>query len=320
MFSRTPLLVAILGASTLTLTACDDDNTIEQTPEVTIPFGAAWGTSGQGEPQLFEAGTCVEGVGMNEQSVRIDDLRFYVADVEARTQEGEWVALELADRDWQGEGVTLIDLSELELEASTGGYNNFVQGTLPEADYDRLRFTLGVPFEQNHSNAPTAPAPMNVTGMFWSWQGGRKFIRIDGQTCSDTDQSTRGVMLHLGSTQCQGEMINITGCDNENRSVIEVDWTHGETILLDLQALYEDVDFEFDEEALGSVCMAAPDDLECAPYFSALGLPFGEDQASAPRVFVSTRTPIEAKSRAGNADEHDDHGDHGDHGDHDHHH
>ena len=34
---------------------------------------------------------------------------------------------------------------------------------------------MGVPFESNHRDSTIAPSPLNITAMFWNWQGGYKF-------------------------------------------------------------------------------------------------------------------------------------------------
>ena len=38
---------------------------------------------------------------------------------------------------------------------------------------------LGVPFPLNHTDITTAPAPLDLTSMDWSWQSGRKFAKIE---------------------------------------------------------------------------------------------------------------------------------------------
>ena len=57
-----------------------------------------------------------------------------------------------------------------------------------------LSFDLAVPWQLNHQNPLTMPAPLNVGEMFWSWQLGQKFLRFDG------DQR---FAFHLGSTGCK---------------------------------------------------------------------------------------------------------------------
>ena len=75
-----------------------------------------------------------------------------------------------------------------------------------------VRFTLGVPAALNHGNQATAPAPLNFSGMFWTWQDGYKFLRTEGKTVGG-----RGTfMMHLGSTGCLPGATGQTDCTNLN--------------------------------------------------------------------------------------------------------
>src|SRR5690606_39726454 len=66
-------------------------------------------------------------------------------------------------------------------------------------------------FALNHLDASTAPSPLNFTAMFWSWQSGYKFLRVD--TADDTFR------VHLGSTGCSspGPSRPPTSCSAPNR-------------------------------------------------------------------------------------------------------
>ena len=291
MFRRLLPIALSLAASAGAFAACaDDDADKGEDRTLQIPFTAVLGD------QMIAPETCYEGVGSAQRSMTLDDLRFYAANVEARNADGEWVPLTLTNRLWQNHALTLIDLSALEFESSTAGVNNYIQGTVPEGSYNGLRFTLGVPFELNHSDAATAEAPLNVTGMFWSWQGGRKFLRLDARPCGpDLDENAPlGISIHLGSTACQGDMTNIESCANENRSVIELDWNPGEAVVLDLDTFFEDQDIYANTPDTPSLCMSAPNDPECGPIFDALGLPFGDATSAGQRAFYVTDQALEA--------------------------
>lgn len=280
MSFRALSLPLLFLASASMLAACGDDAV--QQLHVQVPFGALLAQA------PFEAGECADGVGTEGDAIAISDLRFYIADVHAQNDAGEWRPLQLSQRAWQGNGITLIDLSALEAESGTAGMNNYIDGHLPEDSYRRLRFTLGVPFEENHSNAATAEAPLNVGGMFWSWQGGRKFLRIDAQPCGDRvpESTPNSLALHLGSTGCEGEMTQISHCAQANRSIIELDWSPGQSVMFDLDALFAESNIYANTEETPSLCMSAPSDPDCAPLFGALGLPFGSEHVSAQRSFI----------------------------------
>src|SRR5690606_33699956 len=83
---------------------------------------------------------------------------------------------------WQYEDVALLDFEDgtgLCLDAGTAELNDTVIGSVPAGDYVGVRFLLGVPFELNHQDVGMAPSPLNVPSMFWTWQGGYKFARVD---------------------------------------------------------------------------------------------------------------------------------------------
>ena len=67
--------------------------------------------------------------------------------------------------------VALLDFEDDTGSCSNGTAQTHTQitGTVPEGEYTGLRFTIGVPAERNHVNQATAPSPLNIEGMFWSW-------------------------------------------------------------------------------------------------------------------------------------------------------
>jgi uncharacterized repeat protein (TIGR04052 family) len=110
--------------------------------------------------------------------------------VELLDEAGMAHALSLrSDQQWQNDRVALIDMAR---ENSNTSIRGDVEGTV----FSGIRFTLGVPFEINHANPMTAPAPLNRGDLFWTWQSGYKFLRVD---LADV---TGEWSFHLGSTGC----------------------------------------------------------------------------------------------------------------------
>lgn len=121
-------------------------------------------------------------------------LHFYVSDLHATDARNTRVPVELdGSRPSQDARTALVSLpGEC---ASTAGHtrNATVTGRLPRGDYRHLEFDLGVPFARNHAHPLRAQPPLNLPSMFWTWQTGYKFVRLDlGDRWS----------LHLGSTGC----------------------------------------------------------------------------------------------------------------------
>ena len=161
--------LALLMLLTLSVAAAQQD--------VTLRFDARAGT------ESAVCGITLPGLGTNSTPVRLQDFRFFVSDVRFLTEAGEEVPVTLAqDGRWQVENVALLDFEDATgacAEVGTAEMNAQIVGTVPEGDYTGVVFTLGVPFALNHVDASSAPSPLNLTAMYWSWQGGYKFARIE---------------------------------------------------------------------------------------------------------------------------------------------
>ncbi len=141
---------------------------------------------------------------------------------------------------WQDGATALVSF--------TGPGGRTVTGRAAEGEYDAVVFRLGVPFEHNHGNPLAAAAPLNVPSMFWTWQSGYKFLRVDlGNEWS----------FHLGSTGCLSASAvrppaNACRQPNLARIRLPVEAAYGGIVLVDLDALHGDV-----EIAMAGNCMEA---------------------------------------------------------------
>ena len=102
---------------------------------------------------------------------------------------------------------------------------------------DTLSFDLGVPFAFNHTNPLTAEAPLDQADMFWSWQMGHKFLRLDLVNAEKGDAFS----FHLGSTGCDAVSslrAPITPCQHDNLYQIKIeDFNPDKPIMFDLAVL-----------------------------------------------------------------------------------
>ena len=142
----------------------------------------------------FVLDTGPEAMGTTESAL---DVAFFVSDVYLITAMGEKFPLQLSSNNWQVDNAALIILGN----DATGTYNNIISGSTPALNaskdtFNKLEFTLGLPAHLNHSNPLTAKPPLNTSSMFWSWQLGYKFLRIDSRS------ETLSWSFHLGSTNC----------------------------------------------------------------------------------------------------------------------
>jgi len=255
----------VLGAG------CTDDGAPAPAP-VTLSFAGMVGND------YFSCGASYDGLGTAGSTLTLNDFRFYVSNVRLVDADGheEPVALE-QDGMWQVDDVALLDF-ENGCGEGNPEMNLEVVGEVPAGDYVGVRFDVGVPFELNHQNSAAAPAPLNLTSMFWSWAGGYKFVRVDGDSVD-----IPGWRFHLGSTGCEGDPMagGVTSCAQPNRASVSLDGFDPESdvIIADLAMLVDLVDLSSDTNGSPG-CMSGLTDLECEGYFHSLGLPF--DGAPAP--------------------------------------
>ncbi len=228
---------------------------------------------------------CGDTYALGGSDVVFDDLRFYLTEFYAIDGDGSTVQLSIVDESpWQGEGVVLLDFED-GCRGGTAELRTTVEVSGPAGAWSGVGFTMGVPFAVNHSDVAAAPVPMNVSSMFWSWNAGHKFLKVDGASTG----LPGGFSIHTGSTMCEmDDGGTVTGCANENRAQFELATAFDpdtSVVVFDLGALLDGVDLDNNTADTAPVCMAAPNDPDCAPLFSNLGLPFGDAPGGPPTVF-----------------------------------
>jgi len=172
---------------TLILTGCFDDKSVSH-----ITFR----TSYAGVPL-----DCNTGVSQVGKSWSYHQFQFYLSEVSIKTQDGSWQPWEMTTTSYQSNDVALLGEVCGENNQTTNNANNAnwqVSFKTAEnlAKVSAIKFTLGIPFELNHLNPLTQPSPLNDSSMFWVWQTGHKFLRLE--MASQTDNW----LFHLGSTGC----------------------------------------------------------------------------------------------------------------------
>lgn len=264
-------LVGVLG--------CGED-TPPDTLTVDIPVAARVGLL------PFECGGVYTNVGTTKTTYEPMDFRVYVHDVRLVTSGGQEVPVALTDDGvWQHEGVVLLDFANKDglCTQGTAGMNTSIRGTVPADTYAGLRFRLGVPESLNHRNVTTSPPPLDDQGLFWSWQFGYLFTRIEGRTSGLPTH-----VMHLGSTDCAppptGQTSGTAGCTYNNRPEVDLEgFTVGANqLVMDLGALFAGSDLNVNASGPNTAvgCMASQGDVDCAPIFERLGLAFGAQAAN----------------------------------------
>ena len=225
---------------------------------------------------VARCGETYPGVGTTATDLTLEDLRLYVHDVRLLTADGRELPVTLEpDGAWQDEDVALLDLEDGSAGCPMGteGTNALVRGAaLDDGEIEGVRFTIGVPEDRNHADPTTAPSPLNLLSMHWSWNAGYKFLRVDGRTPG----LATGFFVHLGSTGCVGDgRGDVTSCVQGNRPEVELTGfdPDADVIVVDVAGLLAGSDL--DADAGGSPgCQSGFDDPDCEPIFHRLGLPF----------------------------------------------
>ena len=264
---------AWIALAAVLLAGCPDDEPGGE--PVTIRFEGRVGD----EP--FACGGTFSGIGSTGTDMETRDFRFYVHDVRLVRTDGSEVAISLdEDGMWQTGGVALLDFEDGSGRCEGGNpqLNAQISGTAPAGDYTGIRFVLGVPFDRNHEDHVVAPPPLNLTSMFWDWNGGYKFLRFDGATTGQPG----GMRVHLGSTGCMADATgHVTSpCANANRPSVELEgYVSGTSVVVaDLAGLFTGADLDANAEGTPPGCMADSTDPDCAPIFANLGLASSSEQ------------------------------------------
>ena len=81
----------------------------------------------------------------------------------------QWQALAAyTDGEWSDGRVTLLDYEDGTKRCDESGnllMNHQIKGSLPNGDYQAIRFRVGVPPELNHQDVTTADAPLNTSSI-----------------------------------------------------------------------------------------------------------------------------------------------------------
>lgn len=255
-------------------------------PQVTIRFAAMVGD------RPATCGMIYDGVGADGSTLSLNDYRFYVSNMRLINEAGDEVPVELTqDGLWQYDTVALLDFEDGTSACSDSGnadMNHKVVGTVPEGIYNGLIFDLGVPFELNHLDTTTAPAPLNIPAMWWNWQFGYKFARIDMQTPMS---QTPGWLIHLGSTGCDssdGSTPPAEPCSNPNIATVRFDSFDPvrNFVVADVAGLLSGVNVN-ESAPQPPGCMSGPEDPDCVTLFPGFGLdlPTGTMLQDNPQTF-----------------------------------
>ncbi|PTQ89384.1 MbnP family copper-binding protein [Agitococcus lubricus] len=300
--------IAALSVFTLALTGCgggSDDVAVNAKQNITIQFAA----QANGADVKCGAVNRINNLGASSQTAQLQDLRFYIADIKLINSQGQLKTVSLNKNNYQNYGVALLDFEDAtgacENNATgTAGTNTAVVGEVEAGTYTGIQFLLGVPdtgvdstgktIALSHSDVMTAQAPLDIMSMGWSWQLGRRFVKIelqpDGQV-TDTETSSKSPtwFLHLGATDCVDapDTPALYSCSKPNLNTISLNSFNPSTqkVALDLTALFANTDIAVNKKTTMG-CMSETNDTDCPEIFNAMGI----DLATGKKSTTHTQT------------------------------
>lgn len=259
---------------------------------VTITFAAEMA----GTP--FTCAQAYEGIGATGSTVEVADFRVFVTNARLIGADGAKTPIAL-DHDgiWQVADVALLDFEDATGTCVNGtpAMNTSLRCTVPAGEYTGLAFEIGVPFAHNHGDPTLAPSPLNLTAMFWNWQGGCKFVKIELSSTGlpVTHEANRGWVLHLGSTGCASKARTAAPtaeCANPNHVAVRFEGFDpaANTIAFDVAPVLAQANVDMNTPETSPGCMSFLNDDDCVPVMSRLGLGF-RDIAAGEQLFATMR-------------------------------
>jgi hypothetical protein len=134
---------------------------------------------------------------------QVDLVRFYASNVQLVKADGSsLLAPGVSLTTWTTEtpavtGAKLMDDGQMYSAKATQGAT-FFKLKAPAGEYKGMRFEVGVPKDLNHREASNMALPLGLeSGMFWAWNPGYIFFRIEGKTV--VDGKSQPWLLHMGT-------------------------------------------------------------------------------------------------------------------------
>ncbi|MCL1079235.1 metallo-mystery pair system four-Cys motif protein [Parashewanella spongiae] len=172
-----------------------------------------------------------------ESKWTLNQIQFYLSEFK---NNGQSLPLISKNNHHQQSSIALIGSPcNGEKNTQNANWNLYFNNEIEEGTFS---FTLGVPFKINHLNPLKQSAPLNQSDMFWTWQQGHKFLRIDlGKGTKDPKTYYQtGWQFHLGSTGCKAESIlrsPKTPCRYPNQIHFSFDYQNQSSLVFNLKPL-----------------------------------------------------------------------------------
>ncbi|WP_196137147.1 MbnP family copper-binding protein [Aliikangiella sp. G2MR2-5] len=221
---------------------------------------------------------CNQSFSKNNRHWQLSQLQFYIYDLKIKGS-SRWFRLTNAKDGNQNANADIFLIGEV--CGQEANWQILVKNEdLPETEeLDEIEFKVGVPFDRNHLNPITQPYPLNQPDMFWTWQMGYKFFRIELKSKQTIDSDEKNLiedtnhfwMFHLGSTGCQSPSpVRAPGkeCKHPNQVQVQLqNFNINQAITLDIGQLIDDINIV---DYPG--CQSSPDDPLCEQLLNNVGV------------------------------------------------
>jgi hypothetical protein len=119
----------------------------------------------------------------NNDTFSVITLKYYISNIRLKRSNGTWYT--------QPESYYLIDAND------SLNYGKIVMNNVPIDDYIEMEFMLGVDSMRNCSGAQSGALDVSHD-MFWSWNQGYIFFKLEGYSSSQSVSNTKNVIYHVG--------------------------------------------------------------------------------------------------------------------------
>ncbi|MDZ4724631.1 MAG: metallo-mystery pair system four-Cys motif protein [Leptospira sp.] len=209
----------------------------------------------------------------------IRDARFFVYDVKLVRADGTTSDFTLTpDNTFQSSTVALLDFENKTGDCTVGttDTNTTLKGFAVSGIYVGVQFKIGVPDDQNKLLNTTASAPLNASGMYWSWTSGYKFLKFEWLAKEGAGTTNQ---FHLGGGTCTGGNGSNLNCSYPNVPTVTVKTTNNTTwnpttnpVYLDVKTLVNGTNSNLSDGGAAYTCMSGNTTARCKVLLNNVGV------------------------------------------------
>lgn len=195
------------------------------------------------------------------QTWQISQLQFYLSSIKVKDANNQWLSAQLIHSENENNEIALVG----GVCDHSFNWKVSLSSPLSSKQIKGVQFDLGVPFHLNHQNPLTQKSPLNQSDMFWTWQLGYKFLRLE--LASNNSEW----IFHLGSTGCESPApvrAPKAQCKNPNLSnILLKDYDSSKPIEINLSNLLQGAILEEENN-----CQSFPGSPLCEVLFPKVGI------------------------------------------------